>query len=149
MRKTENFRPENRGAHGREYEAEYRREAGRYGKNNRRENIRADRENIYRELSGEGQRFCAAAGLVEEIIVLAAFGIRVSTSPFLVLAFLWVLFVILTAAALIGASCLLDWFAGLRPDPRYAAERRYAGALSASRRAATGGRGCGAERIAA
>ena len=113
----------------------------------RTENIKT--ENIYRELSGEGQRFCAVAGLVEEIIVLAAFGIRVSTSPFLVLAFLWVLFVILTAAALIGASCLLDWFAGLRPAPRHAAERRYAEAVSASRRAVTGGRGCGTERIAA
>ncbi len=133
MRKTEDFRPENRGAYG----GEYREEAVRkYGKTDRKEAVRADHENIYRELSAEGRRFCAAAGLLEEIVVLAAFGIRVSMSPIPVLAFLWVLFVILTAAALIGVSCLLDRVAAFRSLPERSAARQGIRPLPVRRAAA-------------
>ena len=137
MRRTEDFRSENRRAYRsvcvqegvREYERKnkrkHNREAGRtndkyyrtYEETCSAEYRRESEENIYRELTKEGQRFCAVAGLLEEIVVLAVFGIEVSMSPLPVLAFLWVLFVILTAAALIGMSCLLDRITALRPAP--------------------------------
>lgn len=154
MRRTQSCRPESREANGREYIAECGREYGRScgkncGKNDRRKAAGADSENLYRELTKEGRRFCAAAGLLEEVIVLAAFGIRVSMSPLPVLAFLWVLFVILTAAALIGASCVLDRLAGLRPAPQPVSGYRCAKTAPVSRKAASGRRDCGTERAAA
>lgn len=69
---------------------------------------------FYRELTRDGRRFCAVAALLEELLVLAVFGIRISTSPAPVLAFLWVLFAILTAAALIGADWLAEQFGRYR-----------------------------------
>ncbi len=138
MRKTEDFRSENRRA--------YKGARGRaYGKGNRRENG----ENIYRDLTREGQRFCAIAGLLEEIVVLAACRIRVSMAPIPVLAFLWVLFVILTAAALIGASSLLDRITLRRPAPEESRGRRCVNASSVYRAAAAGRDARGTERIAA
>ncbi len=158
MRRKEDFRPENRRAYRsvcvqedvREYERrnkrKHSREADRandkyYGMYNRYyrtyeetysgECRRESEENIYRELTKEGQRFCAVAGLLEEIVVLAAFGIQVSMSPLPVLAFLWVLFVILTAAALIGVSCLLDRIAAFRPMPEDGGRVRSAKKLPA------------------
>lgn len=74
----------------------------------------AGRDCVYRELTRDGRRFCAAAALLEELLVLAVFGIRISTSPMPVLAFLWVLFAILTAAALIGADWLAEQFGRYR-----------------------------------
>ncbi len=165
MRNTENIRPENRGACAREYAggnkkeyrkdcrkdygADYREDYRRIHRKDYGESGRINQENIYRELSKDGQRFCAAAGLVEEVIVLAAFGIRVSVSPLPVLAFLWVLFVILTAAALIGVSWLADCLAGLRPDPQCAPEYRCAKTAPVPRAALGGGRDSKEERIAA
>lgn len=154
MRKTGDFRSKNRRAyqgageraykesyekayketHGRTHAEGYRRESG---------------ENIYRELTREGQRFCAAAGLLEEIVVLAACGIRVSMAPVPVLAFLWVLFVILTAAALIGVSSLLDRITLCRPAPEEGRRQRCVNPASACQAAAAGEYVRGTEKIAA
>ena len=146
MRKTEEFRPEDRGTYGRECRGEYGKGHGRACESNCG---KADHENIYRELTKEGQRFCAAAGLLEEVVVLAVFGIRVSMSPIPVLAFLWVLFVILTAAALIGASCLLDRLAALRAVPKGHEKHEIVNPLPARRTVAAGRRVRNSERIAA
>ena len=106
MRRTEEFRSENIRPYKRESVERY---DGTYGRGNC---------DTYRELTKEGRRFCAVAGLLEEIIVLTAFGIGVSTSPLPVLMFLWVLFVILTAATLIGASSLMDQLVNILQNQR-------------------------------
>lgn len=80
---------------------------------------REQQQEIYRELTPEGKGVSALAGFLEETVVLWAFGIKVSMSPILVLAFLWVLFCILTAAALIGAAWLAEKFAAHRTELYY------------------------------
>ena len=154
MRRTEDFRPENRraykGACGRAYKGSYERAHKETYKRAHAEGYRRENgENIYRDLTREGQRFCAIAGLLEEIVVLAACRIRVSMAPIPVLAFLWVLFVILTAAALIGASSLLDRITLRRPAPEESRGRRCVNASSVYRAAAAGRDARGTERIAA
>ena len=149
MRKTGDFRSKNRraykGACGRAYKGSYEREYRETYERAHAEGYRRENgENIYRELTREGQRFCAAAGLLEEIVVLAVCGIRVSMAPVPVLAFLWVLFVILTAAALIGVSSLLDHLTLRRPAPEKGRRSRCARPA-----AAAGEYVRGTERIAA
>ncbi len=146
MRRTEDFRPENRRAYKGACERTYK---GSYERAHAEEYGRESGENIYRELTREGQRFCAVAGLLEEIVVLAAFGIRVSMAPIPVLAFLWVLFVILTTAALIGVSYLLDHIAGLSPAEEDGRRRRCVNAASVCHAAVAGRYARGTERIAA
>ena len=84
---------------------------------------REQQQEIYRELTLEGKGVCALAGFLEETVVLWAFGIKVSMSPVLVLAFLWVLFCILTAAALIAGAWLAERFAVRRTELYY--EQNY------------------------
>lgn len=62
----------------------------------------------YRELTADGWKFCTAAGLLEEAAVLGIFRIELHLALWPVLAFLWLLFVILTAAALVAASWLAE-----------------------------------------
>ncbi|MDO4324112.1 MAG: hypothetical protein Q4C61_16485 [Lachnospiraceae bacterium] len=62
------------------------------------------REEIYRELTKEGKLVCALAGMVEEIVVFLALRIQFSTCPLPVMIFLWFLFAVLTAAAMIVAD---------------------------------------------
>ena len=62
------------------------------------------RERIYRELTAEGKLVCAFAGMIEEIIVFLVLRIHSSTCPVPVMAFLWFLFAVLTAAVIIGAD---------------------------------------------
>lgn len=138
MKRTGDFRSENRRA----YAEEYRKEGGR-------ESGRESGENIYRELTREGQRFCAAAGLLEEIVVLAVLRIDVRLAPIPVLAFMWVLFVILTAAALIGAAGLADRVAALWPLPESGKRRVMVYPAPACQTAAADGYSRGAEKIAA
>lgn len=89
-------------------------ECGRHreNRNNGCRDLRAEttcgRGEICMELTGEGRRFCAVAAFAEEAIALWALGIQVSTSPAPVLVFMWVLFAILTAAALISAGWLRE-----------------------------------------
>ncbi len=134
MKRTGDFRSENRRAYAEEYRKEGGRESG---------------ENIYRELTREGQRFCAAAGLLEEIVVLAVLRIDVRLAPIPVLAFMWVLFVILTAAALIGAGGLADRVAALRPLSESGKRRVMVYPAPARQAAAADGYARGTEKIAA
>lgn len=64
------------------------------------------RQEIYRELTARGKRFCAVAGVLEEIAVFAWLDISFGIAPVLVLCFLWFLFTFLTGAALIGMDNL-------------------------------------------
>lgn len=64
------------------------------------------RQEIYRELTARGKRFCAVAGLLEEIAVFAWLDISFGIAPAAVLFFLWFLFTLLTGAALIGVDNL-------------------------------------------
>ena len=68
---------------------------------------------IYRELTGEGKVFCTLAGLIEEIVVLLALGIVFRMSLIPVFMFLWLLFAILTEAALIGMDILRNSCSGI------------------------------------
>ena len=61
-------------------------------------------EGIYRELTSEGKLACALAGVIEEVAVFLALRIQIGTCPAAVLIFLWFLFAVLTAAALIEAD---------------------------------------------
>lgn len=63
---------------------------------------------IYRELTAEGRVLCAAAGVVEEALVLLLFGITFQMALLPVFLFLWFLMAALTAAALIGADALFS-----------------------------------------
>ncbi len=110
-----------------------------------RELTRDSCDPIYRELTRDGRRFCAAAALLEELLVLAVFGIRISTSPAPVLAFLWVLFAILTAAALIGASHLAELFGRFRTAARCVKAYGCAGANGQRAAAADRQRAAGAD----
>ena len=101
---------------------------------------RAGEVSVYRELTRDGRRFCAAAALLEELVVLAVFGIRISTSPAPVLAFLWVLFAILTAAALIGAGWLAEYFRRFGTAVQRIGADRSAAAVRAGDSAPTAGR---------
>ena len=62
MRRTEDFRPENRRAYKGACERTYK---GSYERAHAEEYGRESGENIYRELTREGQRFCAVAGLLD------------------------------------------------------------------------------------
>lgn len=64
------------------------------------------RREICRELTARGKRFCAAAGVLEEIAVFAWLDISFEIAPVAVLFFLWFLFTLLTGAALIGVDNL-------------------------------------------
>lgn len=114
MENTGKFRGETK----EEVKGKFRSENERDAKDSRNCAWRDSCDPVYRELTRDGRRFCAAAALLEELLVLAVFGIRVSTSPAPVLAFLWVLFAILTAAALIGASHLAELFRRFRTAAR-------------------------------
>lgn len=61
--------------------------------------MREDR--ICRELTIEGKLVCALAGMLEEISVFLVFGIHFGRAPIPVTLFLWFLFAVLTAAAMI------------------------------------------------
>lgn len=86
---------------GRGYKAGYRSTAGA---------VYAGRsEEMDRELTGMGKLVCLAAGVLEALAVFLLLGIRISLIPVPVLVFLFLLFAILTGAAMIGADELLDW----------------------------------------
>lgn len=63
-------------------------------------------QEMYRELSSRGRRFCAAAGVLEEAVVFMLLDISLGAAPLAVVCFLWFLFAFLTGAAVIGADLL-------------------------------------------
>ena len=88
-----------------------------------------------RELTARGMAVCGVAGVLEETVVFLAFGIRVAAAPLLVTVFLWFLFALLTAAAMIAADSFaerlsetLHWSAAQRAPQRILLYRR-AGAV--------------------
>lgn len=60
-------------------------------------------------LTHDGQIVCGVAALVEELLVILVFGLRVSTCLIPVFAFLWLLFAILTSGILIGVAEIADF----------------------------------------
>ena len=78
-----------------------------------------------RELTARGMAVCGVAGVLEETVVFLVLGIRVAAAPLPVTAFLWFLFALLTAAAMIAAdsfaerlSEMLHWSAAQRASQR-------------------------------
>lgn len=67
-------------------------------------------ETIYRELTMEGKLVCALAGILEEVVVFLILRIQICVCLLPVIAFLWFLFAVLTAAVLIEADELREAF---------------------------------------
>lgn len=64
------------------------------------------RAEVYHELTNDGKIACALAGLLEELVVFTVLGIHIGDAPISVVAFLWFLFGVLSAAMLIGVDAL-------------------------------------------
>ena len=57
-------------------------------------------------MTNDGKIACALAGLLEELVVFTVLGIHIGDAPISVVAFLWFLFGVLSAAMLIGVDAL-------------------------------------------